>query len=94
MELMATAKQGSHIVGGLPSVHGGRTLAARAVASPAGSEQKAVRAYSPIPADDGDGNTSDQLPVAILVEHFSRLGALLFTAMAWIFIPAYCFAIP
>ena len=27
-------------------------------------------------------------------EHFSRLGALLFTAMAWIFIPAYCFAIP
>ena len=24
----------------------------------------------------------------------SRLNALLFTAMAWIFIPAYCFAIP
>ena len=27
-------------------------------------------------------------------EHFSRLGALLFTAMAWIFIPAHCCAIP
>ena len=27
-------------------------------------------------------------------EDFSRLDALLFTAMAWIFIPAYCFAIP
>ena len=27
-------------------------------------------------------------------EHFSRLDALLFTATAWIFIPAYCFAIP
>ena len=27
-------------------------------------------------------------------EDFSRLGALLFTATAWIFIPAYCFAIP
>ena len=27
-------------------------------------------------------------------EHFSRSGALLFTAMAWIFIPAYCFAVP
>ena len=27
-------------------------------------------------------------------EDFSRLGALLFTAMGWIFIPAYCFAIP
>ena len=27
-------------------------------------------------------------------EHFSRLDALHFTAMAWIFIPAYCFAIP
>ena len=25
-------------------------------------------------------------------EHFSRLGALLFTALAWIFIPAYCSA--
>ena len=25
-------------------------------------------------------------------EDFCRLGALLFTAMAWIFIPAYCFA--
>ena len=24
-------------------------------------------------------------------EHFSRLDALLFTAVAWIFIPAYCF---
>ena len=27
-------------------------------------------------------------------EDFSRLDALLFTAMAWIFIPAHCFAIP
>ena len=27
-------------------------------------------------------------------EDFSRLGALLFTAMAWIFIPTHCFAIP
>ena len=27
-------------------------------------------------------------------EHFSRLGALLFTAVDWIFILAYCFAIP
>ena len=27
-------------------------------------------------------------------EDFSRLNALLFTAMAWIFIPAYCFAVP
>ena len=27
-------------------------------------------------------------------EDFSRLDALLFTAMAWIFIPAYCFALP
>ena len=27
-------------------------------------------------------------------EDFSRLGALLFTDMARIFIPAYCFAIP
>ena len=27
-------------------------------------------------------------------EHFSRLNALLFTAMAWMFIPAYCFALP
>ena len=27
-------------------------------------------------------------------EHFCRLGALLFTATAWIFIPAYCFALP
>ncbi len=27
-------------------------------------------------------------------EDFSRLDALLFTAMAWILIPAYCFAIP
>ena len=26
-------------------------------------------------------------------EHFSRVGALLFTATGWIFIPAYCFAI-
>ena len=27
-------------------------------------------------------------------EDFPRLDALLFTAMAWILIPAYCFAIP
>ena len=27
-------------------------------------------------------------------EDFSRLNALLCTAMAWIFIPAYCFAVP
>ena len=27
-------------------------------------------------------------------EHFSRLDALLFTATVWIFIPAYCFAVP
>ena len=27
-------------------------------------------------------------------EDFSRLNALLFTAMAWILIPAYCFAVP
>ena len=27
-------------------------------------------------------------------EDFSRLDALLYTAMAWIFIPAYCFALP
>ena len=27
-------------------------------------------------------------------EDFSRLNALLFTAVAWIFIPVYCFAIP
>mgnify|MGYP002039486777 CR=1 FL=1 len=27
-------------------------------------------------------------------ENFSRLDALLFTATAWIFIPAYCFAVP
>ena len=27
-------------------------------------------------------------------EHFSRLDALLFTATAWLFIPAYCFANP
>ena len=27
-------------------------------------------------------------------EHFSRLNALLFTGMDWIFIPAYCFAVP
>ena len=27
-------------------------------------------------------------------EDFSRLNALLFTAVAWIFIPAYCFAVP
>ena len=27
-------------------------------------------------------------------QHFSRLNALLFTAMASIFIPTYCFAIP
>ena len=27
-------------------------------------------------------------------EDFSRLNALLFTAMGWIFIPAYCFAVP
>ena len=27
-------------------------------------------------------------------EDFSRLDALLFTAMDWIFIPAYCFALP
>ena len=27
-------------------------------------------------------------------EHFSRLDALIFTATTWIFIPAYCFAIP
>ena len=27
-------------------------------------------------------------------EDFCRLGALLFTATAWIFIPAYCFAVP
>ena len=26
-------------------------------------------------------------------EDFSRLGALLFTAMAWIFIPAHCFVV-
>ena len=33
-------------------------------------------------------------PVVILAEDFSRLDALLFTAMAWIFIPAHCFALP
>ncbi len=27
-------------------------------------------------------------------EDFSRLNALLCTAMGWIFIPAYCFAVP
>ena len=27
-------------------------------------------------------------------EYFSRLNALLFTAMGWIFIPAHCFAVP
>ena len=27
-------------------------------------------------------------------EDFSRLNALLFTAMGWIFIPAYCFTVP
>ena len=27
-------------------------------------------------------------------ERFSRLDALLYPAIAWIFIPAYCFAIP
>ena len=32
------------------------------------------------------------VPVVILAEHFSRWDALLFTAMAWIFIPAHCFA--
>ena len=30
----------------------------------------------------------------VSAEDFSRLGALFFTAMAWIFIPAYCFALP
>ena len=29
-----------------------------------------------------------------IAEDFCRLGALLFTATAWIFIPAYCFAVP
>ena len=27
-------------------------------------------------------------------DDFSRLNALLFTAMAWMFIPAHCFAVP
>ena len=35
-----------------------------------------------------------QRPVVILQRTFSRLDALLCTAMAWIFIPAYCFVIP
>ena len=30
----------------------------------------------------------------VSAEDFSRLDALLFTAAAWIFIPAYCFALP
>ena len=33
-------------------------------------------------------------PVEFCTEHFSRLDALLFTATTWIFIPAYCFAVP
>ena len=38
---------------------------------------------------DGDARAARQDSA----EDFSRLGALLFTAMAWIFIPAYCFAV-
>ena len=33
-------------------------------------------------------------PVRDSAEHFSRLNSLLFTATAWIFIPACCFAVP
>ena len=41
--------------------------------------------------------TRDGCPISarqVSAEDFFRLDALLFTAMAWIFIPAYCFAIP
>ena len=41
-----------------------------------------------IPTIDADTARQDS------AEHFSRLDAQLFTAMAWIFIPTYCFAIP
>ena len=43
------------------------------------------------PAADASGNNEARHDSA---EDFSRLDALLFTAMAWIFIPAYCFAVP
>ena len=62
---METAKPSAkHVVVGVVSVHGGRTLTSRALASPAGSDQKAaahvVRAYSPMPADaDNDDDLSD-----------------------------------
>ena len=36
----------------------------------------------------------DATTVARRDSHFSRLDALLRTAVAWIFIPAYCFAVP
>ena len=42
---------------------------------------------------DADTNAVLRWPVVILQRTF-RLGALLFTAISWIFIPAYCFAIP
>ena len=35
---------------------------------------------------------SVSLPVVVILQDFSRLDALLFTAMGWILIPAYCSA--
>ena len=61
------------------------------------------RMYDAIEYRGADQHTVEQLAefagvptLARLVsaEDFSRLDALLFTATAWIFIPAYCFALP
>ena len=62
----------------------------------------------PAPARHNVGNLVDDLATGRIdfiihsgdharrdsADHFSRLNALFFTAMAWVFIPAYCFALP
>ena len=68
-----------------------------AAASGAGSEEAVVeRELQAIDRKLNAKRKSQGRYVARLVsaEDFSRLGALLFTVTAWIFIPAYCFAVP
>ena len=60
--------------------------------SPAPKKKKKAKAKKK--ARTKAGLIADALARHDSAEDFSRLDALLFTAMAWIFIPAYCFARP